>query len=99
VPTEIDGVQQQPWRPKNIYHYIQSNHIKPDFVIDISEFFEQKMQAIAAFSSQFYDPNNTSPDTFISSPQFIKFISSRSSEMGQPVGFKHGEGFTIPYQT
>jgi bacillithiol biosynthesis deacetylase BshB1 len=95
VPTAIKGEVQLPWRPKNIYHYIQSNHIKPDFVVDISEFIDQKMQAIAAFASQFYDPNNNAPDTFISSPEFMKFLTARSSEMGQPVGFKHGEGFTV----
>lgn len=95
VPSELDGKIQLPWRPKNIYHYIQSNHIKPDFVVDISEFFDQKMEAIRAFASQFYDPNNNDPNTFISSPEFMNFLGARSAEMGQPVGFKHGEGFTI----
>lgn len=95
VPSELYGKIQQPWRPKNIYHYIQSNHIKPDFVVDISEFFDQKMEAIRAFASQFYDPNNKDPNTFISSPEFMNFLGARSAEMGQPVGFKHGEGFTI----
>jgi len=58
VETEVDGSKQDPWRPRAVYHYIQDRHIKPDFVVDVSNFMDKKFEAIQAFSSQFYDPNS-----------------------------------------
>ncbi len=95
VETEVDGVQQEPWRPKNVYHMIQSNFIDPDFVVDVSDHWEKKMAAVRAYKSQFFDPDNKEPDTFISTPAFMNLIESRGVEMGQPVGFSYAEGFTI----
>ena len=56
IETEINGVKQEHWRPKAVYHYIQSNFIEPDFIVDISNFMEIKMLAIKAFKTQFYRP-------------------------------------------
>lgn len=95
VETELDGIAQEAWRPKNVYHMIQSNFITPDFVVDVSEHWEQKMDAVRAYKSQFFDPNSKEPETFISTPAFMNLIESRGVEMGQPVGFKYAEGFTI----
>ncbi len=95
VETEVDGVQQEAWRPKNVYHMIQSNFIDPDFVVDVSDHWDKKMAAVRAYKSQFFDPDNKEPDTFISTPAFMNLIESRGVEMGQPVGFSYAEGFTI----
>jgi N-acetylglucosamine malate deacetylase 1 len=91
---EDDGTPQKEWRPKNVYHYIQDRHIKPDFVVDISNFWEQKEASIRAFKSQFYDPNSTEPNSYLSSPAFLKFVEARSREMGHAIGVEFGEGFT-----
>jgi hypothetical protein len=37
IETELDG-EQQAWRPKVVYHYIQWKNIEPDFVVDITGF-------------------------------------------------------------
>ncbi|MEQ8711643.1 MAG: bacillithiol biosynthesis deacetylase BshB1 [Cyclobacteriaceae bacterium] len=95
VETEVDGFQQEAWRPKNVYHMIQSNFIDPDFVVDVSDHWDKKMAAVRAYKSQFFDPDNKEPDTFISTPAFMNLIESRGVEMGQPVGFSYAEGFTI----
>lgn len=91
--TDTDGRQQPPWRPKAKYHYIQSQYIVPDFVVDISSVWEKKKEAIACFRSQFYDPQSTEPETFISSPEFLPFVESRAREYGHSIGVKFGEGF------
>ena len=83
------------WRPKVVYHFIQSQFIQPDFVVDVSDYWERKMQAVRAFKSQFYDPNNNEPETFISSPEFMKMIEARGKELGHSIGASYGEGFTI----
>ena len=95
VETSLDGKQQSSWRPKAIYHYVQSQYIKPDFIVDVSDSWEIKMNAIRAFRTQFYDPNNKEPNTFISNPGFLKMIASRAQEMGYAIGVKYGEGFTV----
>lgn len=92
---EDDGSLQQPWRPPYIYHYIQSHYIEPDFVVDISKFWDKKIASIRAFKSQFHDPSNKEPDTFISSPAFMKMVESRAQELGHSIGAVYGEGFTV----
>lgn len=84
-----------PWRPKAVYHFIQSQFISPDFVVDVSKYWEIKMQAVRAFKSQFYDPDSEEPDTFISSPEFMKMIEARGKELGHSIGASYGEGFTV----
>jgi N-acetylglucosamine malate deacetylase 1 len=89
-----NGQPQAAWRPKNIFHYIQDQYIKPDFVIDITPFWEQKVKSIRAFRSQFYDPNSKEPESYISNPDFLEFLEARSREYGHAIGVKYGEGFT-----
>ena len=89
------GQPQQPWRPNKVYHYIQSLPLKPDFVVDVSQQWEKKMQAIKAFDSQFYNPDSNEPDTYISSPRFLKMIEARALEFGQIIGVDYAEGFTV----
>ena len=95
IESSLDGKPQTAWRPKALYHYIQSQYIKPDFIVDISTFMEIKMNAIRAFKTQFYDPNNNEPNTYISNPGFLKMVESRAQEMGYAIGANYGEGFTI----
>lgn len=80
------------YRAPIIYSYIQEKYLEPSFVIDITEFFEVKIDAIKAFRSQFYDPNNSEPETPISSENYWHEIESRAREMGKLIGVKYGEG-------
>lgn len=95
IETSQDGQIQAPWRPKAVYHYIQSQLIEPDFVIDISAFWDKKMEAVRAFRTQFYDPASKEPDTYISNPGFLKLLESRANEFGHAIGASYGEGFTV----
>ncbi|WP_114750181.1 bacillithiol biosynthesis deacetylase BshB1 [Pleomorphovibrio marinus] len=95
LETELEGKNQEPWRPKVIYHYIQNNHINPDIVLDITAFWEKKMASIKAFKSQFHDPDSKEPESFISAPGFLDFIEARAKEYGHKIGVKYGEGFTV----
>lgn len=94
VSTRSDNADQQHWRPKALYHFIQDYYIKPDFVVDVSAFFEQKMEAIRAFSSQFYREDAAEPETPISGKEFFDFLRSRAMEFGRPIGALYAEGFT-----
>ncbi len=94
VETALDGVKQDPWRPKALYHYIQSEFITPDFIVDITGAWEKKMEAVKAYKTQFYDPNSKEPETYISTPDFQKLLEARAIEFGHTIGVTHGEGFT-----
>jgi hypothetical protein len=69
--------------------------ITPDFVVDVSDSWSVKMDAVSAFKSQFFDPASTEPTTYISSPQFMKMIEARGIEFGHAIGAQYGEGFTV----
>ena len=86
---------QLPWTPKQIYHYIQWIDLKPDLLIDISEFQEKKMKAIMAYKSQFYNPKSSEPNTPISSKRFIDSIKQRDQNFGRISGVDAAEGFTV----
>lgn len=93
VETTLEGVPQTAWRPKSIYNYIQDRYLDPDFVVDITPFVDQKLKAIMAFSSQFYDPNSKEPESPISSQNFIHHIKGRWSNFGRLINVEYAEGF------
>jgi bacillithiol biosynthesis deacetylase BshB1 len=95
IETEDDGKAQQAWRPKVLYHYIQSQLITPDFVVDVSDHWEKKMESVLAFKSQFHNPNSKEPETYISSQGFLKMLEARGTELGHAIGARYGEGFTV----
>jgi N-acetylglucosamine malate deacetylase 1 len=90
------GNAQQKWRPKYVLNYIQDRYIEPDVVIDITDVFEKRMQSIAAYGTQFYNPADDSndPQSYISSPDFYDSVIARARMMGKKIGVKYGEGFT-----
>ena len=94
IETIDNGKNQLEWRPKNVYHYIQWKNSSPDFLVDVSGFINIKLEAIKAYSSQFYDPNSNEPETPISTKNFIDNVINRSADLGRLIGVEHAEGFT-----
>ncbi|WP_298121022.1 bacillithiol biosynthesis deacetylase BshB1 [Flavobacterium sp.] len=95
IETESNGEKQSAWRPKLVYHYMQWKNLEPDFVVDISDFIEVKMQSILAYSSQFYNPNTNEPESPISSKNFLDSVKYRAQDLGRIVGVDYAEGFTV----
>ena len=95
IETEFEGEIQKKWRPKLIYHYLQWNNSKPDFVVDISNFMDVKMEAVLAYTSQFYDPNSKESETPISSKNFTDSVYYRAKDLGRLIGVEYAEGFTV----
>jgi bacillithiol biosynthesis deacetylase BshB1 len=94
IETEIEGMQQEKWRPKQVYHYIQWKNIVPDFVLDVSGFIDKKTAAVSAYSSQFYDPKSNEPESPITSKSFKESINYRARDLGRLIGVEYAEGFT-----
>lgn len=95
IETTDNGAVQQAWRPKQVYHYIQDRIKKPNIIFDITASFDEKMASVAAYGSQFYDPNSNEPLTPISTKEFIEAIKGRCMEFGKEIGVPYGEGFTV----
>ena len=94
IETEEDGKQQEQWRPKQVYHYIQWKNLAPDFVVDVTGFMDTKTNAILAYSSQFFDPKSKEPETPITSKNFIESVHYRAKDLGRLIGVDSAEGFT-----
>jgi N-acetylglucosamine malate deacetylase 1 len=86
---------QDPWRPKAVYHYTQDRYMIPDFVVDVTPFVEKKLEAIKAFSSQFFDPNSSEPTTPISSESFFEFVKARMRVQGRDINAEFAEAFIV----
>ena len=94
IETEIGGEQQEKWRPKLVYHYIQWKNIEPDFVVNVTGFMDVKKKSVLAYTSQFYDPTSNEPETLITSKNFTESIDYRAKDLGRLIGVNYAEGFT-----
>ena len=94
IETKIEGLVQEKWRPKQVYHYIQWKNIEPHFVIDVTGFIDKKVASVLAYGSQFFDPNSKEPQTPISSKNFTDSVTYRARDLGRLIGVEHAEGFT-----
>lgn len=93
------GQPQERWRPQAVYHYIQDHNLKPDFVVDITDHLDRKMELIMAFSSQFYNPDDPQFEQELQSPisgkQFFDFLRAKAASYGRIANFDFGEGFNV----
>ncbi len=86
---------QEPWRPKAVYHFIQWKDLEPDIAVNVTGFMEQKMDAVLAYKTQFFNPDSKEPETPISSKNFTDSISYRARNLGRLVGVEFAEGYTV----
>src|SRR5690242_14902701 len=78
-----------------IMHSLFSRRIVPSFVVDVSGFVDEKMAAIRAYSSQFYNPQSEEPQTRISARGFLGEIEVRMRYFGSLIGVEAGEPFYV----
>ena len=78
-----------------IMHSLFSRRIVPSFVVDVSGFVDEKMAAIRAYSSQFYNPQSEEPQTRISASGFLAEIEVRMRYFGSLIGVEAGEPFYV----
>ena len=78
-----------------VAHNIFSRNVRPSFIVDISGFLDEKMAAIRAHASQFYDPNSTEPETRLTARTFLDELENRSRYFGSLIGTAAGEPFYV----
>jgi bacillithiol biosynthesis deacetylase BshB1 len=93
--TDENGNLQKRWRPAYVLHYLQAWYHEPDLIVDVTDVFEQRMQSIKAYRSQFYNPasGEQGPETYISTPDFLESVIARARVLGKKIGVRFGEGF------
>lgn len=94
--ADESGNSQSRWRPSYVFHYIQDWYHEPDVLIDISDAFDQRMEAIRAYNTQFHTSSSAGdgPQTYISTPDFLDSVIARARMFGKRIGVKYAEGFT-----
>lgn len=95
IETEIEGQEQEAWRPKVVYHYIQWKNIEPDFVVDVTGYMDKKVESVLAYGTQFFDKNSNEPTTPITSKNFLDSITYRAQDLGRLINKDFAEGFTV----
>jgi bacillithiol biosynthesis deacetylase BshB1 len=93
IVTEVEGNNQDAWRPKYVFHYLQDRFLQPDLVVDISEFLDKKIESVLAYTTQFFNPDLNEPQTYISSPEFLETVKARAMMLGKRIGVKFAEGY------
>jgi bacillithiol biosynthesis deacetylase BshB1 len=94
LKTTINGTEQEAWRPSTIFQYTQDRPFEPDFIFDISDYWETKKKAILAYDSQFnVTEKGNEPETYISSSKYFAQIEARTRYFGHLAGFEMGEPF------
>jgi bacillithiol biosynthesis deacetylase BshB1 len=90
---------QPAFRPKQVIYYFTHytyRDLNPSFIVDISPYFEKKMDAVKAFKSQFFNPNaNSEPATYISRPEFLSEIDAQNRYYGSLIDVQYGEPYII----
>ncbi len=85
--------EQEVWRPKAIYHYIQFNNFSPDIVVDVTKQMDAKLLAVKAYTTQFFNADSKESETIISSQGFLDSVSYRAQDLGRQANCEYAEGF------
>jgi N-acetylglucosamine malate deacetylase 1 len=93
IRTRLHGVGQKPWRPHNYFHFMQWREFTPSFFVDISDVYEQRLRAIKAHRSQFYNPRSKDPETILSQEAFLDMLEARAAYYGYRIGTRYAEPF------
>lgn len=84
-----------PHRPRHNIYYMQTYIFEPNLIIDISDTYKTKIEAINCYGTQFYNEKNKnkSIQTFISSKEFMEYIEARAKFYGFQIGVKYAEAY------
>jgi bacillithiol biosynthesis deacetylase BshB1 len=85
----------EPWKPEWLCYYFINDAASPSFVIDVSEHYERKREALDCHVSQFRRAEPGVVETRLNVPQFRQLIESRDAQFGALAGVRWAEGFVV----
>ncbi|MDP3011842.1 MAG: bacillithiol biosynthesis deacetylase BshB1 [Candidatus Hydromicrobium sp.] len=83
------------YRPDVVINYMLHYEFKPSFIVDISQYYNKKFSAVAAYKSQFYSDVAKKVMTHIASKYFFDIINSRHQCSGLKIMSEYGEPYYI----
>ena len=83
------------WKPEWICYYFINDSAAPSFVIDVSETYDRKREALDCYASQFRPAASGTVATRLNSPRFRQLIESRDGQFGALAGVAWAEGFVV----
>ncbi|HET9387328.1 MAG TPA: bacillithiol biosynthesis deacetylase BshB1 [Gemmatimonadales bacterium] len=91
------GTGGEPHRPHKILYALayREDPVKPTFVVDITDVFEAKMQAIRCYASQF-DGAKAAGEVFPTGQDLYELIRVQSAHYGSLIRRPYGEPFFTP---
>ena len=84
---------QKRYRPPTLLFFKLPVNVPPTFIVDISDYINQRNAAIRAYRSQLFDPSSREPSTALSQPDFLTNIENIHSYYGTLIGKQNGEAF------
>jgi N-acetylglucosamine malate deacetylase 1 len=88
--------QGEAWKPEWICYYFINDSAVPSFVIDVSDYYDQKRLALECHTSQFTAPApGSNIATRLNTPLFMQLIDSRDAQFGALAGVARAEGFVV----
>lgn len=85
------------WRPKRLFHYIMGTPHKPDFIVDVTPFWDKKRHVLCAYESQFKSEKYAhQPETVLTRDGFWEYLEGRDRILGSLLGATYAEGFLAP---
>jgi bacillithiol biosynthesis deacetylase BshB1 len=89
------GSGQERFRPHAIAHFLFPRTVAPTIVVDITDFVEQKQEAMLCYRSQLYDPASNELETNVSNEGFLRRVESRQRFYGSLIAVEHAEAFVV----
>ena len=83
-----------PHRPRKVIHCLayREDNVKPTFVVDISDTFERKLEAVKCYSSQFDDAIQAG-EVFPNGEPLYDIIRHQAAHYGSLIRTRYGEPF------
>jgi len=86
---------QERFRPKALLYFKLPTPAVPSLIVDVADYQKERDEAIACYRSQLFDPSSQEPQTYLSQPDFLKYIESIHAYYGSLIGTRLGEGFFV----
>ena len=88
-------IAEQPHRPKKILYASMYWEVRPSFLVDISPYFERKIQAINCFASQFAGDLRDIAELYPAWGKLIDRITTQCKYFGHLMGVNYAEPFVV----
>jgi N-acetylglucosamine malate deacetylase 1 len=85
----------EPWKPEWVCYYFINDSAPPSFVVDVSEHYARKREALDCHSTQFSPTEAGAVTTRLNSPRFRQLVESRDAQFGALAGVPWAEGIIV----